>query len=178
MNDRPTTNGYGVLSEPATLTIQRVLPGPVERIWAYLTDSDLRRQWLASGEMEMKADTPLELVWRNEDLTDPPGQRPDGFSEEMKMQSRVVALDPPRSLTITWSNGGDVAFTLEPQGKDVLLTVVHRRLGDRSTMLMIGAGWHMHLDMLVARAAGKEPTEPFWEGWSRLRTEYDRRLPA
>ena len=33
------------------------------------------------------------------------------------------------------------------------------------------------LDILVARATGQEPT-PFWDGWSRLRTEYDRRLQA
>jgi hypothetical protein len=59
----------------------------------------------------------------------------------------------------------------------VLLTLIHRRLPDRATMLMVGAGWHMHLDILVARATGQEPT-PFWDGWSRLRTEYDRRLPA
>ena len=63
---------YGALIEPATLKIQRLLPGPIERIWAYLTDSELRRQWLAAGEMEMTVGTPFELVWRNNELTDPP----------------------------------------------------------------------------------------------------------
>ena len=29
---------YGLLTEPATLTITRLLPGPATRIWAYLTD--------------------------------------------------------------------------------------------------------------------------------------------
>ena len=60
---------------------------------------------------------------------------------------------------------------------DVLLTVTHHRLPDRNMMLMVGAGWHMHLDVLVARATGRE-TEPFWDGWVRLKQEYDRRLPA
>ena len=55
--------------------------------------------------------------------------------------------------------------------------MIHRRLPDRGTMLMVGAGWHMHLDVLVARVSGTEP-EPFWDGWSRLKAEYDRRLPA
>jgi len=59
----------------------------------------------------------------------------------------------------------------------VLLTVTHRRLPDRSTMLKVSAGWHMHLDVLVARASGEEPA-PFWDGWARLQQEYDRRLPA
>src|SRR5690349_732532 len=60
-----TPDSYGVLTEPATLTIQRLLPGPAERIWAYLTKSELRRQWLAAGEMEMKVGAAFELVWRN-----------------------------------------------------------------------------------------------------------------
>jgi uncharacterized protein YndB with AHSA1/START domain len=31
---------YGEMIEPTTLKIQRLLPGPIERIWAYLTDSE------------------------------------------------------------------------------------------------------------------------------------------
>jgi hypothetical protein len=54
----------------------------------------------------------------------------------------------------------------------VLLTVIHRRLPDRATLLKVGAGWHMHLDLLVACSTGKEP-EQSWDGWSRLRKEYD-----
>ena len=93
------------------------------------------------------------------------------------MQSRITELDPPRKLAITWGTTGGVSFELDPRGDRVLLTVTHRRLPDRATMLNIGAGWHMHLDILVARVTGEEP-EPFWEGWSRLKTEYDRQLPA
>ena len=152
--------------EPTTLKIQRLLPGPIERIWAYLTDSDLRRKWLAAGAMEMKVGAPVEFVWRNDELNDPPGKRPDGFPEEHRMQSRITELDPPRKLSIAWNNSGDVTFELEPKGKGVLLTVIHRRLPDRSTMLKVSAGWHMHLDVLVARASGEEPA-PFWDGWSR-----------
>jgi uncharacterized protein YndB with AHSA1/START domain len=177
MTERELPDAHGVLTEPATLKIQRRLPGPIERVWAYLTESDLRRQWLAAGEMEMKVGAPFELVWRNDELTNPPGQRPAGFSAEHRMQSRVVELDPPRKLVIAWGAGGDVSFELQPRGNEVLLTVIHRRLPDRATMLKVGAGWHMHLDVLVARVTGKEP-EPFWDGWSRLHKEYDQRLPA
>jgi hypothetical protein len=35
----------------------------------------------------------------------------------------------------------------------------------------------MHLDILAARLGGEEPA-PFWDGWSRLRRDYDQRLPA
>ena len=92
----------GTLIEPTTLKIQRMLPGPIERVWAYLTDSELRRKWLAAGKMEMKAGSSFELVWRNDELTDPPGNKPEGFGDEHRMESRIVELDPPRKISFTW----------------------------------------------------------------------------
>lgn len=177
MTELATLDAYGALTEPATLKIQRLLPGPIERVWAYLTESDLRRQWLAAGQMEMKVGSPFEFVWRNDELTDPPGQRPAGFSDEHRLQCHITELDPPRKLVITWGSTGGVSFELEPQGKDVLLTLIHRRVPDRAMLLNVSAGWHMHLDILVARMNSKEPA-PFWDGWSRLKKEYDQRMPA
>jgi uncharacterized protein YndB with AHSA1/START domain len=177
MTELATLDAYGELIEPATLKIQRLLPGPIERCWAYLTESELRRKWLAAGHMEMKVGAPFELVWRNDELNEPPSRRPPGFPAEHRMQSRITELEPPRKLAFTFGGSGDVSFELEPRGDQVLLTLIHRRLPDRATLLKVTAGWHMHLDVLVARARGKEPAL-FWEGWSRLQKEYDRRLPA
>lgn len=177
MDESAILDGHGVLTEPATLKIERLLPGPIERVWAYLTESELRRQWLAAGPMEMKVGAPFELVWRNDELTDPPGRRPPGFPEEQRMQCQLTELEPQRKLAFTWQGSGDVSFELEPKGKEVLLTVIHRRLPERKTLLMVAAGWHMHLDILVAVASGQAPA-PFWDGWSRLQKDYDRRIPA
>ena len=177
MNELASLDAYGVLTEPATLKIQRLLPGPIERVWAYLTESDMRRRWLAAGEMEIKVGAPFELVWSNSELTDPPSQRPDGFGEEHRLQSRITELDPPRKLAIAWGSTGGVTFELEPAGDKVLLTLIHRRVPDRSTLLNVSAGWHAHLDVLVARLTGEEPG-PFWDSWSGLKKEYERRIPA
>ena len=177
MTDLASLDSHGVLSEADTLTIRRLLPGPIERVWAYLTQSDLRRRWLAAGEMEMRVGAPFEFVWRNDELTAPSAHRPPGFPEENRMQSRITELDPPRKISFTWNGSGDVSFLLEPRGEEVLLTVIHHRLPDRTTLLKVAAGWHMHLDVLVARASDLEP-QPFWDGWSRLQQEYDRRIPV
>lgn len=177
MNELATADAYGVLTEPATLRIQRLLPGPIERIWAYLTESDLRRRWLAAGEMTLEEGAPFELVWRNDELTDPPGAAPDGMRAEHRMASRVIEVDPPRRLVFAWDEGGDVTIELTPRGSEVLLTLTHRGAPDRATLLGVSAGWHAHLDVLAARAAGREPA-PFWDGWRAIRAEYDRRLPA
>jgi len=42
---------FGVLTEARTIRFQRLLPGPIERVWAFLTESDKRGRWLASGPM-------------------------------------------------------------------------------------------------------------------------------
>ena len=169
---------YGVLTEPATLTMKRLLPGPIDRVWAYLTESDLRRQWLASGEMKMERGARFELVWRNSELTDPPGARPDGFGEEHRLDSEITEIDPPRRLGFTWGDTGGVTLELEEEGDAVLLTVTHRRIVERSSQLNISAGWHAHLDMLATRLAGEAPAEPFWDHWVGLKSQYERRIPA
>lgn len=177
MTELATLDAYGELIEPMTLKIQRLLPGPVDRVWAYLTESELRRQWLASGQMDVKAGAPFTFTWRNDELSDPPGRRPDGFSAEHSLESRILDLEPGRKLTIAW-NTGEVSFELEPAGDKVLLTVTHRRAPDRTTLLNVSAGWHTHLDILVTRISGKPQTAPFWDAWTRLKAEYDKRLPA
>jgi uncharacterized protein YndB with AHSA1/START domain len=177
MTERLDINPYGRLTEPATLVIERLLPGPASRIWTYLTDSEMRRKWLASGAMEEKAGTAFELVWRNDELTDPPGNRPDAFGEEMRMTSRILEVQKDKRLVFTWGESGEVAFDLRPEGEEILLTVTHRRISDRANLLMVGAGWHMHLDILAAKLRG-EQAEPFWDGWLRLKGDYDRRLPV
>src|SRR5262245_5014434 len=102
MTDLATLDAYGALTEPRTLRIQRLLPGPIERVWAYLTEGELRRKWLAAGDMELKVGTTFELVWRNDELTDPPGHRPDGFPAENRRESRVTVVDPPHRLAFSW----------------------------------------------------------------------------
>ena len=43
---------YGVATAPNEVRFERSLPGPVERVWAYLTEADKRRQWLAGGKVD------------------------------------------------------------------------------------------------------------------------------
>jgi uncharacterized protein YndB with AHSA1/START domain len=177
MTKLATVDAYGELIEPATLKIERLLPGPIERVWAYLTESDLRRQWLASGRMELRVGAPFQLTWRNDELTDPPGERPAGMRGEHSIESRILAVDPPRKLAFTFAEHGEVSIDLVAQGDQVLLTLIHRRAPSRSTLISVSAGWHAHLDQLVARMSGKK-TGPFWDQMSKLRAEYDRRIPA
>jgi len=174
MNDVASAESLGVLIEPTTLQIQRHLPGPIERVWDYLTRSELRRQWLAAGELIPQVGTTTELVWRNDELTDPPGARPDGADAEHRMAVRVTEVDPPRRLAITWGSTGGVTFDLAPAGNRVLLTVTHHRVADPELLLRVSAGWHVHLGVLLARLSGTK-SEPFWDAYARLRKDYEQR---
>ena len=134
--------------------IERTLPGPIERVWAYLVDSDLRAQWLASGLIEPCVGGRVEHVWRNNALTqgdDPAPQKYAHIAEEARMQGRVTAFDPPHALAYTWgedpSDSSEVRYELTSEGDAVRLVLTHRRLASRAMMLSVAAGWHTHLDL-------------------------------
>ena len=62
-------NDYGVLTAPDTLRIERLLPGPIERVWQYLTDSEKRATWLAVGKVEQQVGGKVEHIFRNSELS-------------------------------------------------------------------------------------------------------------
>jgi uncharacterized protein YndB with AHSA1/START domain len=128
--------------------------------------------------MPLEVGAPFELVWRNDELTDPPGERPPGFGAEHRMASRITQCEPPRRLSFAWQNSGDVTIALDDLvDGQVLLTLTHRRLPGGATTLNVAAGWHAHLDVLLARVAGAQQA-PFWDAWQRLRDAYAARLAA
>jgi uncharacterized protein YndB with AHSA1/START domain len=160
-----------------SLTFQRRLPGPIERVWAYLTDSKLRQQWLAAGEMQLHQGSSFELVWRNDDLSASASERPDGFPEVSRANCLLTEVEAPRRLRFTWPDVGDVTIQLEVDGEEVLLTLTHVAPADRTMKLMVGAGWHAHLDILVNKVQDL-PAPSFWASWESLKSEYERILPA
>ena len=176
MTDIATKSEFGQLIEPATVRLERTLPGPIERVWSYLTDSDLRAQWLAAGRREDTPGAPVTLVWRNDDLSGGAEQRPADMPEQHSMACAVVVAEPPRRLVLSWGpSGSEVTFELEPVGQEVKLVLTHRRIPSHDMLLRISAGWHAHLDLLVARLRGAPPPA-FWSNWQRLREEYQARL--
>jgi uncharacterized protein YndB with AHSA1/START domain len=168
---------FGVVTAARTVRLQRVLPGPIERVWAYLTESEKRGRWLATGEMELRVGGRVELHFRNAELT-PHAETPPEGKEGGVLHGRITRCDPPRRLSHTWGDGSsEVTYELAPQGDDVLLVLTHRRLPDRTTMVSVAGGWHTHLGILVDHLNDREPL-PFWSTYLRLEAEYEKRLPA
>lgn len=173
-------NEYGVVTDPGTVRIERVLPGPIDRVWDYLTDSDKRGRWLASGEMEPRIGGRVGLHFRNAELSGGYEPAPAKYREhECKGEShgQVTAWEPPRRLAYTWSGNSEVTFELSSDDADVFLVLTHRLLPSRDEMLSVSAGWHAHLGILSDRLAGRAP-RPFWATHTKLEAEYERLLPA
>ena len=164
--------------------IERTLPGPIERVWRYLVESELRAQWLAAGEIEPRVGGRVEHVFRNSALTqgdDPAPGKYAHIADEARMRGTVTDFDPPRALAYSWGEddgaASEVRFELAPRGEDVHVVVTHRRIGSRDMLLSVAAGWHTHLDILVARLTDTVP-EGFWRRHTRLEREYEQRLPG
>ena len=175
---------FGQVIGAGTVRFERLLPGPIERVWSFLTESEQRATWLAGGEMDLHPGGRVELVFRNSSLTpndDPAPPKYADMEDEAHMQGRVIACDPPRLLTLTWAeasgNDSEVTFELTPEGAKTRLVLTHRRLDRRDDMLSVAGGWHTHLGILADRLAGREP-EGFWRTHTRLEREYERIIPA
>jgi uncharacterized protein YndB with AHSA1/START domain len=163
MNDLATFSGGG------TLTIVRRLPGPIERVWAYLTDPKLLAKWLSDGVVADFAGGEYRL--------------------DMGASGRITAYEPPRLLEYTWNepehrdrmNGvtrGAIAdalvrWELAEDGDGVRLTLTHSKLSE-GELLPHGAGWHAFLERLSACVDGRAP-ESFDYLYTQLRVEYDKR---
>lgn len=170
---------YGVITSPDTVRIERLLPGPIERVWAYLTESGLRSQWLASGDMQLHSGGTIALTFRNSELTGNDGTPPPKYAQhacQSEMTATVLECDPPHLLRQTWGKASEVCFTLTAEGAQVLLVLTHTRLPDRSNLLSVSAGWHAHLEILIARLSGATPPG-FWPLHTRLEAAYDQRIP-
>jgi len=179
MIDRTRPEDFGVATEPGTLHMRRVLPGPIERVWSYLTESEKRKRWFAEGPMELCAGGNFEFTFNHANLSSEK-ETPERWksSDGAKFPGRVTRCEPPRVLGITWENpdgGSEVLFELTPQGKDVLLMLTHRRIATRAEMIDYAGGWHSHLDILSDNLNGLEP-RGLWTTVLRMEKEYAERL--
>ena len=171
---------HGVITEAGAIRFERLLPGPIERVWAYITEPDKRARWLASGPMDLRPGGEMELVWRNGDLAGPDQPPPEElarFAGEHRMKGRILRLEPPRLLVHSWGEDAEVSYELAEHGDRVLLTLTNRRLPNRAELVGVSGGWHTHLEMLAAELEGREPPR-FWDLFARFRAEYEARTPA
>jgi uncharacterized protein YndB with AHSA1/START domain len=168
--NRPVT-----LVEPGTVRLERLLPGPVERVWAYITESDKRAKWLAAGEFDLRVGGKVRLEFDNSKLPND-ADTPPQYKERGKhaFEGVITRLETNRLLSHTWpwdSADTEVSYELAPRGKEVLLTIVHRRLPGAALQKGVIAGWDVHSGILADVLNGVAP-RPFWSTHAKLEQEY------
>jgi uncharacterized protein YndB with AHSA1/START domain len=173
---------YGELLDKNTVRFERLLPGPIERVWSYLTESDKRAQWLCAGDVETTVDGHVDMHFHNLSLStaeDIP--RPEKYSdkpEKMSFTGSVIRCEPPHVLEHTWEFGEEssrVCYELTEQGDKVRLVLTHRRLATSDTVLSVSTGWHTHLNLLVDVLEHRD-LRPFYKMQVQYESEYGERL--
>jgi uncharacterized protein YndB with AHSA1/START domain len=168
---------YAELTAPNTITLDRLLPGPIERVWQYIADSDKRRTWLGSGHMEQKVGTTFSLYLRNSDLSTIEEPTPPHYAKHDAgyiTECRITQCDPPKALAFVWDETSEITITLSPAGDHVRLRLTHRQVSGNVPMSGFGAAWHTHLGFLADHMNGRDPGS-FWKMFGRNEAAYERR---
>lgn len=172
----------GTVIEARTVRMERLLPGSLETVWAYLTESEKRRLWLASGEMDLRPGGAVELHFLHAELSPHKVATPERFKQYENghvMRGQVLDCDPPRRLRFTWGDRPDpseVLFELTPQEDAVLLRITHSRLPGRGDMIGVSSGWQAHTEILSERLHGRVPPA-IWPLFDLLEPQYRQLVP-
>jgi len=175
-------NEYGKLLDQNTVRFERLLPGPIERVWSYLTEDGKRAKWLCGGDVEQKVGGHVDMHFHNVSLSSEDDiPRPEKYRdrpEKMSFAGEVTRCEPPHVLQHTWEFGdeySEVCYELEEQGDKVRLILTHRRLDTSDIVLSVSGGWHTHLNILVDVLEGNK-LRPFYRMQTQYETEYSQRL--
>jgi uncharacterized protein YndB with AHSA1/START domain len=173
-------NPYGERLDKTTVRFERLLPGPIERVWQYISEGEKRAKWLAGGSTELVVDGVVNLEFHNASLSplpdDPPPNKYCGLPEKMSFSGRITRCNPPTLLAHTWEADGDfseVEYVLNAIGDKVQIVITHTRLNEDEVLGVCG-GWHAHLDILDDVLEGQTP-RAFWKNHTALEAEYESR---
>lgn len=176
-------NTLATMTAPGTIVLKRLLPGPIDRVWAYLVEPELRKKWIAAGVMDLTPGGAYEYIFDHELLSETKEAVPEKYKDDchpgMSMTGRIIEVDPPKILHMSWADGSEeaseVKFELEEQGSGVMLTLTHMKLFDNGLLVGVSAGWHTHVDIMEDNLRGDTP-RPFWGTHMPLEDTYRRHL--
>jgi uncharacterized protein YndB with AHSA1/START domain len=174
---------FGKFTTPGEVRLVRLLPGPIERVWQYLTDPAKRARWMCGGAVEQKAGGKVVFAMHHKNLSPdetPPAKYAHVQDPGVIFEGRVLKCEPPRLLVYTFgSDDSVVTFELTPQGKQVQLVLTHRTEGpeERAELCSYASGWHTHFAILLSELEGT-PRPPLWAMHAKHEAEYMKLRPA
>lgn len=167
----------GSLRDLHTVEFKRLMPGPIELAWDYLTKPELLKTWFADVMLEPRLGGAVSVRFDKDTC--------GGCSAGV--HGTIREFRPPHVIAFTWiqqrlqpdgsitdEDEGEVRFELAEKGDKVLLTLLHSRQ-PTETLSGHSAGWHAYLDNLEARMSGHGRID-FMAVARRVGPEYDERL--
>jgi uncharacterized protein YndB with AHSA1/START domain len=149
---------------PDTIRLERLLNAPVETVWRYLTEAELRRQWFMGGT-DATAGGEFDLIVDHDNLSEQDVPYPDDYasSKGMTFTEKVIRFEPPRLLETTFQGGkgGRVTYELIPERGGTRLVLTHSGITSPTGAQSFGGGWNSHLTVLQERLAGRG-VKDFW----------------
>ena len=148
-----------------TIRFERLLDAPVETVWRYLAEADLRAQWFAGGT-DARGEGEIELLFDHDLLSTDDVPYTEAYSKYKGAVSRetVVRFEPPRILAFTFGEGkqGVATFELSPENGGTRLVLTHSGITSGTGAQDFGSGWNSHLTVLQEKLAGRGVRD-FWE---------------
>jgi uncharacterized protein YndB with AHSA1/START domain len=163
---------------PDTIRLERTLDAPTDKVWRYLTDAELRREWFMGGT-DARADGEFEVINDHDNLSDEEAPYPESYAQYKgtKWNEKVIRFDPPRLLETTFQGGknGTVTYELFPHGDRTRLVLTHSGIQSGTGAQDFGSGWNSHLTVLQEKLAGRRVPN-FWALHARSRQEIAKAL--
>jgi len=156
---------------PDTIRLERMLDAPVDKVWRYLTEAELRQEWFMGGT-DARADGEFELLNDHDNLSDDDVPYPADYApyKGRTWSEKVMRFEPPRLLATTFQGGknGTVTYELHAEGERTRLVLTHSGIQSGTGAQDFGGGWNSHLAVLQEKLAGRSVRD-FWALHARSR---------
>jgi uncharacterized protein YndB with AHSA1/START domain len=169
----------GSILDLHTVEFKRLIPGPIELAWDYLTKPELLKTWFANVSLEPCVGGAVVVHFGDGDHTCDTGG----------IRGTVREFREPHVIAFTWfqqrlqpdgsrksSDEGAVRFELAERGDKVLLTLLHTGL-PLHELANHSAGWNAYLDNLDSLMSGRG-TIDFMAVFQELHPRYAERIAA
>ena len=159
------------------LRIERKLPGPIERVWAYLVEPEKRELWFVGGAWDLRPGGVARVEFDHTKLSHEPTPEEWKSMDGATSNGTITRVDPLRLLAYRTDMGAgevEITFELRPDGDEVILTLTQAPVSDEMNA-SFGAGWHAFIDILEDRVRGVKP-RGFWSNFDKLQGGYASRF--